>query len=355
MVSINTGPTVAGSTSVSVDAPWLSILLPVYNVERFLRECLDSILAQAVAGVEVVALDDVSKDGSPAILAEYEARYGACFKVMQHSRNQGISVARNTLLGAARGRYIWFMDSDDLLLPNAVTELKGIVDREDPDLVLCDYRKLRTRMKLKHRLRGEFHLRAFVGPAGQKLSDLSILVGGLFQLGQMHVWTKVSKRGLWGEDLLFPEGKYFQDMFTMPLLALRAKTFYYAPKVWVAYRQREGSIQSTPSIHKFGHLSESLLGFTEQFNQAEANPSVDARFFISHICAKNFVSVSKNLFKIKPPEMQAVYDWYRSNFLESLAVPLDELRRGYLRRGWLRRWVQLSFWLKQSKIQKNPA
>lgn len=347
--------TAAGVSSVSAGAPWLSILLPVYNVERYLRECLDSIMSQAVAGVEVIALDDVSTDGSMAILADYVARYGSRFKTMQHPRNRGISIARNTLLAAAQGRYVWFMDSDDLLLPNAVEELKGIVDREDPDLVLCDYRKLRVRMKLKHRLRGEFHCRAFVGPANQKLSDRSVLVSGLFQLGQMHVWSKVSKRHLWGDDLLFPEGKYFQDMFTMPLLALRAKTFYYAPKVWVAYRQREGSIQSTPSLHKFGHLSESLLGFSEQFGKVEPNASADARFLVSYICAKNFVSVSKNLFKRKPPEMQAIYAWYHANFIDSIAVSLDDLRHGYLKRGWIWRWAQLSRWLNEPQLQREPV
>src|SRR3569623_2045227 len=87
--------TAAGVSSASAGAQWLSVLLPVYNVERYLRECLDSIMSQAGAGVEVIALDDVSTDGSMDILADYAARYGSRFKTMPHPRNRGISIARN--------------------------------------------------------------------------------------------------------------------------------------------------------------------------------------------------------------------------------------------------------------------
>ena len=329
--------------------PWLSILIPVYNVERYLRECLDSVMSQASDKVEVLTLDDVSTDGSLAILAEYGARYGSRFKVMQHPRNRGLSVGRNTLLAAAQGRYVWFLDSDDLLLPGAVKELEEIVVREDPDLVLCDYRKLRAKTKLKHRLRGEMHLRTFSGPEEQLIRDISLQVRGLFELGQMHVWSKVSKRSLWASGLRFPEGKYYEDMFVSPRLAIQARTCYYAPRVWIAYRQREDSILATLSPQKLSDLTEALVGFPDEFLKIESCPDIDTGFLISHIAARNFIGTARHLSRIKDASYQARIASNLDNLIKSTMLPLGDLRLEYLKRGWLRRWMQLSFWLKQAR------
>lgn len=341
--------------SRNTNGPWLSILVPVYNVERYLQECLESVMTQAGDGVEVIALDDVSTDGSAAVLADFEMRYGAGFKVMKHLQNRGISVARNTLLDAARGRYVWFMDSDDLLLPNAVSELRRIVDREDPDLVLCDYRKLRSKTKLKHRLRGEFHCRAFSGLENQKVTDRSSLVCGLFAPGQMHVWSKVSKRSLWADDLRFPEGKYFEDLSISPRLAIRAQSYYYAPRVWLAYRQREGSIMSTPSAQKLNDRSESLVGFVDEFRRIESSPSAEANFLISHTVAKNFIAAAKSVSGSSGSDRMARLKKYQSDFMRSIAMPLIDIRSGYFKRGWIVRWLRLSYWLRQVAALENGS
>lgn len=335
-------------SSNAAAGPWLSILLPVYNVERYLRECLDSVMSQATESVEVIAVDDVSTDGSLVILQQYEAQYGSRFKVMRHPRNRGLSVARNTLLEAAQGRYLWFVDSDDLLLPGAVKELKEIVDRKDPDLVLCDYRKLRAKTKLKHRLRGELHLRTFSGPAEQLISDISVQVRGLFELGQMHAWSKISKRSLWAAGLRFPEGKCYEDMFVSPRLAIHARTCYYAPRVWVAYRQREDSIMAMLSPQKLSGLSEALVGFPDEFLDVEPRPDIDTRFLISHVAARNFIGVARKFSRIKGANSREPIASNLDNFIHSTMLPLEELRLEYLKRGWIRRWAQLSFWSKQA-------
>ena len=97
--------------------PWLSILIPVYDVERYLEECLASVLAQRLADVEVVVVDDASTERSPALLDEISRRSPHPIDRIRHERNQGVSAARNTLLDAATGTYCWFLDSDDALTP----------------------------------------------------------------------------------------------------------------------------------------------------------------------------------------------------------------------------------------------
>src|ERR1700754_1436509 len=152
-------------------APWLSVLIPVYNVAGFLQECIDSVMHQADEGVEVLAVDDCSTDDSLARLQALSARWNGRLRVLRHERNGGLSAARNTLIDAASGTYLWFLDSDDKLLPEAIPGLRQVVRRDAPDLVLCDFRVWRERTRLKHRLRGELHRRTFAGPADRLSHD----------------------------------------------------------------------------------------------------------------------------------------------------------------------------------------
>ena len=121
------------------NAPWLSILLPVYNVEPYLRECVESIASQADDGVEIMLVDDVSTDGSRSLLHTLQGELKGRLRLLQHQVNGGLSAARNTMLEAATGEYVWFLDSDDVLAPGAIADLKSVVERDRPDFVMCDF------------------------------------------------------------------------------------------------------------------------------------------------------------------------------------------------------------------------
>lgn len=328
--------------------PWLSVLIPVHNVAPYLQDCLQSIASQADSGVEILLLDDASSDGSAQILAVMQERWHRRFTILQHQENRGVSAARNTLLQAAKGRHIWFVDSDDVMLPGAMNQLAAILDREDPDLVMCDFQTWRSPMRLKHRLRGELHKKSFSGAPEKKLNDRSALLSGLLGPGQLHLWSKISRRSLWDEGLRFPEGKYFEDMRILPRLALRVSTYYYTPKVWIAYRQRSGSILATPSLRKIDDMSETLVGFVREFLGQEPEPSREALFLISYTSARNFISASRHLFRHEPPEHRWRLNMYRRDFLSALALSLSALRFEHFRRGWFVRWFRLSHWLRQS-------
>ena len=98
--------------------PKFSIIIPVYNVAPYLRECLDSVLAQTYTDWEAICVDDGSTDGSGAILDEYAAR-DSHFRII-HQTNAGVSVARNVALDVAHGEWVWFVDGDDLIHPEAL-------------------------------------------------------------------------------------------------------------------------------------------------------------------------------------------------------------------------------------------
>ena len=117
--------------------------MPVYNVEPYLEECFASILSQALEGVEVIAVDDRSTDNSSSILNNLKASAGVDIKLLQHVCNQGVAPARNTLLGAATGDYLWVIDPDETLSQGAASCLKNIIASHSPDLIMCDYKRWR--------------------------------------------------------------------------------------------------------------------------------------------------------------------------------------------------------------------
>lgn len=114
----------------------ISIVIPVYNVEKYLAECVDSVLAQTYTDWEAILVDDGATDSSGRMCDEY-AKKDSRIRVI-HRENGGLSAARNTGLNAARGEYVYFLDSDDYILPRTLEELQNTARREQADVVFFD-------------------------------------------------------------------------------------------------------------------------------------------------------------------------------------------------------------------------
>jgi len=106
-----------------MNTPFISFIVPVYNVEDYLHECVDSIIGQTCGDWELILIDDGSPDRCPQICDEYAAKDNR-IKVI-HQRNAGVAAARNAGLDAAQGEWIWFVDSDDWIVREAVEILKS--------------------------------------------------------------------------------------------------------------------------------------------------------------------------------------------------------------------------------------
>ena len=324
---------------------WLSVLIPVYNVEAYLAECVESVMAQADPGVEVLLLDDCSTDASLARMRALAARWPGRLQLLQHTRNRGVSAARNTLIEAARGEYVWFLDSDDKLLPGAIPGLRTLIEQQHPDVVVCDFQVWRESPRLKHWLRGEQHRRSFAGPARTLLTEPARFLAPLLLPGQLHAWSKISRRALWNKDLRFPEGAYFEDMATMPRLALRARSFWYEPVPWVAYRQHGSSILAHMTPAKAIDLSAALRMFRAEL---DSHPLLaqhsSLRFALSHLSARNYIGalrqVTNNTGTMREAMMQQCYN----DFLHTSPLSACSLERAYLHRGWLQRCLRFHYW-----------
>ncbi len=337
---------------------WLSVLVPVYNVLPWLEECLASVLEQGKGGdgVQVVALDDCSTDGCWALLQRLAARWPGRLQLLQHERNGGLSAARNSLIDAARGDYLWFLDSDDRLLPGALDSLRAIVETHQPDVVLCDFTVQRERTRLKHRLRGEGHKRTFAGPARHLVHDRCALLAGLLSTGQLHAWSKISRRALWQADLRFPPGRYFEDMATMPRMALRAQSFYYEPRPWVAYRQRDSSILARMNPAKALDQSGALATFAQELAQSPCAQHPGLRLALAQQAARCLAGAMHQVRQpgAAPAEAEAEAEAkapsvlaarLRENFCRISPLTPQQLAHALLLRGWwLRRGKFLRAW-----------
>ena len=116
--------------------PVVSVVIPVYNVEAYLCECVDSVLTQTMQDFEIILVDDGATDSSGAICDRY-AQQDPRIQVI-HQKNGGLSAARNTGLDAAKGEYVYFLDSDDYIEPYSLEHLRDLAEKEKADVVFFD-------------------------------------------------------------------------------------------------------------------------------------------------------------------------------------------------------------------------
>lgn len=333
------------SPASAAATPWLSVLVPFFNVREYLDECLSSIAAQADEGVEIIAFNDGSTDGS----CEIAGHFAGSVTVLGGAANGGVSRARNALIDHARGRHVWFVDSDDVLMPGAIAGLRKIVDQHDPDLVLCDYSRLRPKLRLRHRLRGDLHVSSFRGVSREVLCDRSIMLEGLFRAASLHPWTRISKRSLWAGDLRFPPDRSFEDVAVMPRLFLRVDRAYHEPSVWVAHRVgRAGSIVATPSLRKAGDLVHALDGQIDDA-QAQLVLSASARYAWSVYAAQNFITAARTAAAYPLAESAACMRDLALAFERQIPLGLRELFVAMVRHGKPKLALQTAYWVRRAR------
>lgn len=115
----------------------VSLIIPVYNVAQYLPDCLESVLRQTLSEIEIVCINDQSTDASPAILEEFAQR-DSRVHIIHNSKNMGLSATRNVGIKQARGKYIYFLDSDDMITDNAMERLWTIAEEEKADVIFFD-------------------------------------------------------------------------------------------------------------------------------------------------------------------------------------------------------------------------
>ncbi len=212
----------------------ISVIVPVYNVEKYLRQCLDSVVNQTYRKLEILVVDDGSTDSSGAICNEYkDARIQ-----VYHTENHGLSAARNYALDRAHGDYIAFLDSDDWLEETALEQFVTIAETTGADIVACRFFQEYVDKTIK--LGGmdtEFVVK------GSDVLSTMIIDRKLTE----DVWNKFYKASLF-DSIRYPEGRIFEDKATTYKLLQKASALAYTPAYLIHYRNRVGSLSNIHSM-----------------------------------------------------------------------------------------------------------
>ena len=217
---------------MSCEKPLLSIIVPVYDVERYLPKCMDSILAQTFTDFELILVDDGSPDNCPA-LCDAAAAKDARIRVI-HQKNGGLSAARNAGLDAARGAWIGFVDSDDYIAPEMYEAMYHAVQSTGADLALCDYAEVDETGAPCQSMHIRLEKKDFTGRDLLKNATDSTI---------QPAWNKLYRRDVFAQ-LRYPEGKLNEDLFLIPEICLNTQKAVVVPKALYYYVQRGGSIMS---------------------------------------------------------------------------------------------------------------
>ena len=219
--------------------PLVSVIVPVYNVEPYLREALDSVIHQTYRKLEILVIDDGSTDGSGRICDEYAA-LDPRTKVF-HQENRGLSAARNVGLDAMSGDVVAFLDSDDAFKPEMIANMLAEMQRHQADLVICSVARCYSVGPMDSaKVSTPRHLEKAVLSGKEILQCLAV--------GKMNVatWNKLYLRRLWNQ-IRFPEGKVYEDTSTEYRIMSVAERIVSLPEVYYLYRLRPGSITSIAS------------------------------------------------------------------------------------------------------------
>lgn len=204
--------------------PKVSVIVPIYNVEKYLEKCINSLLSQTLEDIQIILVNDGSKDNSGNISKEYE-KNNKDRVIYVEKENGGLSDARNYGLKYATGDFIAFLDSDDYIEKNAYEKMYNKAIEENADYVECDFIwefPNKIRMDKQYPYKNKKEMLSFV---------------------RVVAWNKLIKRQLITDNNLeFPKGLRYEDVeFTYKLIPFINK-FAYVDKPFIHYVQREGSI-----------------------------------------------------------------------------------------------------------------
>lgn len=255
---------------------FFSVIIPVYNTERYLRECLDSVLSQEMDAVQIVCVNDGSTDGSLSVLEEYQAKDERVIIISQE--NQGLAGARNAGIKNADGKYILFLDSDDMLYWGALSEISQQLKQTEVEILLYDADCLYEREKTKDDdYKDDYYHRkkSYGGPmTGQAMFVEQVENDDLCDSACL---LAINRTWLLKKGLFFKEGMLYEDCLFVFQCFMMAEKMLHINRPLMIYRVREGSIMTSRPVYK--NIKSRLICYYELLGYALENslqPEVSA-------------------------------------------------------------------------------
>ncbi len=220
----------------------VSIIVPVYNMQSYLEACLDSLVHQTLQKIEIIIIDDGSKDNSAQIIKEYAERYPDIIRAL-HKENGGQATARNMGIRESKGEYIGFVDSDDVVETNMYAEMYQLAKQKNCDLVECNYRFVKA---LEN---GEKELKTYGYVRNYKSKE------DMFHNPLVSPWNKLYRGELLRDnDILFPEGYIYEDTSFFIKAIPYVETWDFIDQPYVIHYLRQNSTMTGSKSAKVSNI-----------------------------------------------------------------------------------------------------
>lgn len=278
----------------------LSIIIPVYNVEKYLARCLDSILNQNISNYEIILVDDGSKDKSGDICDEYSTKYRNVNTY--HKENGGASDARNYGIKKATGDYIWFIDSDDYIDDDCLGKIIDIMKNKESDVIICQSKIAEDNKSIRDEC--SYTIKKGMYDSHQFMLELKRNPKSVIFCPQCYI---VSKHFLKKHNLLFYKGIIYEDELWIPQLLINANKIYYSGLNIYYHYMHSASVMHSTKKEKSGKSA--YIVATELLKIFENSGRDDLDYLRDHNTTTflqaiwkipNFLDNKKNIMRTMP-------------------------------------------------------
>lgn len=237
--------------------PIISVIIPVYNVEKYLRACLDSVMNQTFDNYEVIIVNDGSTDNSGQIAEEYKNKYSNINLI--HQENKGLGGARNTAIEVAKGEYILFVDSDDTIHLDTLKLLYDNITKTNADLVFFGFQIVAEDGTIIKTEKGFEKEIPTLEQNPQLLMDWPIACNKLIR-SELFLETNIR----------FPDRAWYEDLRTIPKLYLHAQTIGFIEQPLYFYLKRKGSITNAIKADRLVEIVDAVDDLLDYFKKQGA-------------------------------------------------------------------------------------
>lgn len=264
----------------------ISVIIPIYNAELYLKTCIDAVLGQSYTNFEVLLINDGSTDNSADICDEYLKRDNR-IKVV-HKQNEGSASARNVGLELAQGEYIVFIDADDYIESEYLQILVNKASEENADIVQCDYLSVKNIADIQCIEKKNV---AYATEVFSNIDFLECFCDKRTYLPIAVLWNKIYRRELF-DSLRFPVGRGIDDEYLICQIIYRANKILWIHEVLYYYILSENSqMRSKPSLKRIDGIDaiESQMCFFEEIGQPKLYNMIQYRYYATVIANYYFV------------------------------------------------------------------